>query len=431
MLDIGWLMSSFLTAAGAIGIAVLWLDLFTSVGYQARRLRAAGQVPPVTSVDFLSALSGSVGQSTQRGGTVRVLHNGDEFLAAFLKDVAAAEHTITATSYIWQAGEMHNTISAALAERVRAGVQVRVLLDGHGGQSYLRRWHTEMEKVGITVGIFRPLRFGNIFRFHHRSHRRAFVIDGKIGYTGGLAIRDDWLGNADTPHRWRDTMFRVTGPLAHAVQASFAELWVSATGEILVGEEFYYPLKVVEHEKPVFVSVPSSPSFDLPPLDKFWWLSIMAAQRSIYIASPFITAYQSLLGAVEHQARRGIDVRILLPGPHFDNHQVRLAGQSHYAKLLAAGVKLYEYQPAMMHNKFFIVDTEWSIIGSANFDVRSVRLNEELAIGIQDKTLAQELQRDFLADLEHSEQIDLHTWPKRSLWRKSREAIYRLFEEQY
>ncbi len=431
MIDIGWLVSSFLTLAGVIGVVVLWLDLFTAVGYKARRLRAAVQVPSLESVDFLHTVAGIVDRSVQQGGTVKVLRNGDQFLEAFLADIRRAQHTITATSYIWQAGEMHERILKTLAERVRAGVAVRVLLDGHGGQSYLRRWHTKIEQAGIQVGIFRPLRFGNIFRFHHRSHRRAFVIDGAIGYTGGLAIHDTWLGNAGRKDVWRDHMFRVTGPLAHAVQAAFAELWVSATGEILAGTHFYAPLTLEDRQGPKFVSVASSPSFDLPSLDKFWWLSIMAAKKTIYITSPYVTVYQSLLGALASQARSGVDVRILLPGEYFDNHQVRIAGHYHYQALLEAGVKIYEYQPAMMHSKLFIIDEVWSIIGSANFDIRSIRLNEEIAIGIQDAALAKELTDDFWEDVKVSREVDIHTWPRRGWWRRSKEMIYRLFEEQY
>lgn len=431
MIDIGWLVSSFLTATGIVSLIVLWLDLFTAVGYQARKLRSAAHVPPVDSDEFLQTVGGIVDRSVKKGGKVAVLRNGDEFLEAFLADIRRARHTITATSYIWQAGIMHDKILQALAERVKAGVAVRVLLDGHGGQSYIRRWHKVMEKAGITVGVFRPLRFGNIFRFHHRSHRRAFVIDGTIGYTGGLAIQDSWLGKADQKNRWRDHMFRVTGPMAHAVQSAFAELWVSATGEILGGDKFYAPLSAGDKEGPLFVSVASSPSFDLPPLDKFWWLSIMAAQKSIYITSPYITVYQSLLGALEQQARSGVDVRLLLPGPYFDNKEVRVAGHYHYRNLLAAGVKIYEYRPAMMHSKIFIIDERWSVIGSANFDIRSIRLNEEIVLGIQDQLLASQLTKDFWMDVAQSEAIDPHTWPRRGWWRRSREIIYRLFEEQF
>lgn len=431
MIDIGWLVSSFLTVAGIIGMVVLWLDLFTAVGYKARRLRASVSVPLLSSMDFLRTVAGIVDRAVQQGGKIEVLRNGDQFLESFLSDIRQAQHTITATSYIWQEGEMHKRILQALAERVKAGVHVRVLLDGHGGQYYLRRWHTQFEQVGIRVGIFRPLRFGTIFRFHHRSHRRAFVIDGKIGYTGGLAIHDSWLGKGDRSDVWRDHMFRVTGPLAHAVQAAFAELWVSATGEILVGPHFYADLSDEERRGPRFVSVASSPSFDLPSLDKFWWLSIMAAKKSIYITSPFITVYQSLLGALAQQARSGVDVRILLPGTYFDNHQVRIAGHYHYQALLDAGVRIYEYQPAMMHSKLFIIDGLWSIIGSANFDIRSIRLNEELSIGVQDERLARELTDDFWEDVSVSREVDIHTWPRRGWWRRSQEYIYRLFEEQY
>lgn len=438
MVDIGWLISSFLMVAGAIGVIVLWLDLFTAVGYQARRLRAAPNpagsgagIPPVDSQDFLLTAAGIIDRTVQAGGQVAIARNGDEFLDVFLSDIRRAQQTITATSYIWQAGRMHERILQALAERVKAGVQVRVLLDGHGGQSYLRRWHTEIEKAGIAVGIFRPLRFGTIFRFHHRSHRRAFVIDGKIGYTGGLAIHDTWLGKADHPGVWRDYMFRTTGPMAHAIQAAFAELWVSATGEILAGPSFYAPLTPADRQGSAFISVASSPSFDLPSLDKFWWLSIMAARRSIYIMSPFITVYQSLLGALRQQARSGVDVCLVLPGDHFDNHQIRIAGHYHYQALLTDGVRIYEYQPAMMHSKLFIIDGVWSIIGSANFDIRSIRLNEEIVIGIQDKALAQELTHDFWKDVQQSQEIDIHTWPRRGLWRRGKEMIYRLFEEQY
>lgn len=431
MIDLGWWVSAFLMMAGVIGLVVLWLDVFTAVGYKARKIFSRFDIPATGSSEFLHTVARTAGQSIQRGGNIRVLHNGDAFLEAFLKEAQAAQYTITATSYIWFDGEMNQKILDVFEERVRAGVQVYVLLDAHGSKEYWKNVRTKLEAVGVKVALFRPLRFGNIFRFYRRSHRRAFVVDGRVGYTGGIAVEDQWLGNADAPDRWRDDMFEVTGALAHTVQSAFAGLWVSATGEVLVGDRFYAVGEREVSGDTQFVGLVSSPSFDMPPLDKFWWLSIMGARKRIWITTPFVTAYKSLRLALEQQAQRGVDVRILLPGDLFDSHRVRYAGHAHYDSLLRAGVKLYEYQPAMMHTKTFVVDDSWAVVGSANFDVRSVRINEEMILGICSAELTQTLSDDFERDCSVSEEIILSAWKERPLWFRVRETVYRLFEEQF
>jgi cardiolipin synthase len=280
------------------------------------------------------------------------------------------------------------------------------------------------------------MRLGGLTRFHRRNHRRAIVIDGKVAFTGGAAIGDKWMGDARHAGEWRDTMVKVTGPLARSVQSAFVTLWAPCAGEMLMGDGHYPP-----HEPPppeegaekvaYHTSVTSSPSSEDHPLRLFYMLSFLAARRTLYITTPYFVPDKHTRAAVAGRARAGVDVRILLPNRLTDAIPIRQASHSYYAELMEAGVRIYEYQPAMMHSKMAVVDGLWSVVGSANMDIRSKELNQENVLGILDEGFAGQVQATFLADLRKAEEIRPDQWRRRGLWPRVKERVSVMFAEQY
>lgn len=422
---------------GVVATFVVVASLFFALGRRPDALRAPFVPTLENQDDFLLALAGTVNAPTRAGGTVQALHNGDEIFPAILEAIRGAVHTINFMAYIWRPGRVSDMIFAALLERARAGVQVRVMLDGLGGIRTDGRRLRELEMVGGKVSRFRPFHVGQLTRFYKRNHRRSIVIDGRIGFTGGAAVSDAWLGNADAPDHWRDSMFRVTGSLARSLQAVFTEIWASVTGEILVGHAFY-PLEApVEDlgeeglEVARHVNVISSPAHEAHPLRKLFWISFMAARRRIWITTPYFVPDKHLRKALRYQARAGVDVRLLLPGAHTDARPIRWAARSYYAELLAAGVRIHEYQPTFLHAKTMVIDGTWSVIGSANLDIRSKELNEENVLGILDRGFAAQLEHTFRRDLEQAREVTPDEWRRRGAWERVMERFWVLFAEQY
>ena len=423
----------FFWGLGVFALATAVVSLFFSLGRRPPAVKAT-ETPPVDSLDFLNAAAGLVNAQPEKGGTARLLNNGDEIFPALLADIRAARRSVHWLAYIWEPGRCSDAVFGALAERARAGVEVRLLLDGLGGIRCPRENREELTKAGGRVAVFRPLQFGKLTRFYKRNHRRAIVMDGQVGYTGGAAVGDKWLGNARTPEEWRDTMTRVTGPLARGLQSHFAEDWAAVTGEIVVGEAYYPAHDGAGGEgRPTLrhTSVASSPGSEEHPMRYFFLLSFLAARRKLYIASPYFVPVEHTRGAVADLARRGVDVRILLPNHHTDAKPIRQASHSYYDELLSAGVRIWEYQPTMMHCKLVVVDGCWSVVGSANMDIRSKELNEENALGILDPGLAAAVEATFLADLERSREVLLEQWRRRGLLPRVLERACVLFAEQF
>jgi cardiolipin synthase len=272
-------------------------------------------------------------------------------------------------------------------------------------------------------------------RTHRRNHRRAIVIDGAVGFTGGAAVADKWQGHARHPGEWRDTMVRVTGPLARTVQTAFTQSWTGATGQVLVGPAFFPP------EEPAsgaaagsgirHVGVASSPVPDVQPLRPLYWLSFQAARERLYLASSYFVPDDQLRQAVMERARAGLDVRLLLPGEHTDAKPIRWASHAYYQELLDAGVRIYEFQPTFMHAKLLVVDGRWSVVGSANMDIRSKELNEENVLGILDPKLAHAIEQAFLADLGRSREIRAEEWRQRSWWARVLERVAATFGDLF
>ena len=343
---------------------------------------------------------------------------------------------------------------AALIDRARAGVQVRLLLDGLGGMKAPDKDVDALKAAGGHIEVFRAPRFGKLTRFHKRIHRRAIVIDGSVGYTGGMAVADKWVGNADTPEHWRDTMVRVTGPLAATLQSAFVSPWGQATGELLSGPDVFPPEEMGRDVVPATLSSPgapgpaagpaasvqpvtlhtglaSAPSSDDHPMRMLFIQSFVSARQRLYITTPYFVPDGATRDVVAARARAGVDVRILLPDEHTDARPIRLTSHLYYEPLLEAGVKIYEYQPTMIHAKGVVVDGSWSVVGSANMDIRSTELNAENVLGILDEGFGRQMEATFFDDLKKAQEIRLEEWRRRGWWAKAKERVAVLFAEQY
>jgi cardiolipin synthase A/B len=430
--DRPWWLNT-LAGIGAVAVVSVIVTLFFSFGRRPTDLTVTA-VPPVGSPEFMASVAGVSGGPVRAGGTVEYLANGDGFFPVMLNDFKQAKKTINFLVYIWEDGQVSDQVIPVLAERARAGVEVRILLDGLGAMKAPEDKMKDLEKAGVKIATFRAARLGKLTRFHKRNHRRAIVIDGVTGFTGGSAIGDKWVGNADTEERWRDSMVRVTGPLAATVQSAFVSDWAFTTGEILTGSAFF-PVESLDTppgaERVLHTGVASAPSNEDYPLRLFFVQTFASARQRLYITTPYFVPDESMRRVVAERAKAGVDVRILLPDEHTDAKLIRRTSHSYFEDLLSAGVRIYEYQPTMMHGKTVVVDGRWSVVGSANMDVRSKELNHENVLGILDAPFGATLERVFMEDLAKSQEFKLEEFRKRGPWSRFMETIAPAFAEQY
>ncbi|HEX2080312.1 MAG TPA: phospholipase D-like domain-containing protein [Longimicrobium sp.] len=421
-----------LAAIGVAAIVSVLISLFWGLNRPSRMALVAR--PPVGSEAFLMAVSGAVNAPLMRGGTARLLNNGVEIFPAILEGIRQARHTINFMVYIWEPGRAGDQVAEALAERARAGVQVRLLLDGFGAHGIPKRNLRTLREAGAVVKLFNPVQPGWLAGAYKRNHRRAIVIDGSVAFTGGAAVADNWLGDAESETSWRDVMVEVRGCLATNLQSAFTQLWANSTGEILVGDEFYPPDPGGEGALEGLarhVSVISSPASGSHPLRVFFLISMACARESIYLANAYFAPEENTRRILAERARAGVDVRLLLPGRRTDAPMVRWAGHHYFAELLDAGVRIYEYQPTMMHAKTMVVDGVWSVVGSANMDIRSKELNQEGVIGVLDDGFGRQLRETFLEDLKDAREITRDEWRRRGLLTRLNERFWISFVEQF
>ncbi len=409
--------SAFFIFAGVVAIISMFASLLSFVGDTGNSLRVDKSLPPASSEEFFQTVAGVTHSAQVSGGTVTILNNGDEFFPAFYDAIKQAQKTINITWYVWVEGEASRQTHDVLKEALARGVQVRILLDGLDGDMPEEERESLVE-AGAIIEDFRDPEIGKLTRVHRRNHRRSVVVDGKVGFTGGMAISDYWLGNADSPEHWRDFMIKVTGPLARSVQSAFADLWAGAHGEILAGDDFFPAHPADANTGLRSIHVVSSPFEDTQMLPNFFWLSINSAQKTLYVASPYFVPSPAITDALKERAAAGVDVKVLLPSNHNDERMAFYAARSHYEELIRAGVKVYEYQPTMIHSKVIITDGIWSAVGSPNLDYHSMEFNEENILGFQDAKIAAELSADFQEDLSRAVEIKLEEWQKRSLREK-------------
>lgn len=363
--------------------------------------------------------------------------DGTLFLEDLLAEIRGATRSVTVTNYIFRAGRMSNDVLDALAERAAAGVEVRLLLDARGTSKIDDERVEAVRAAGGRVATFRPFAFKTILRYHKRTHARAIMVDGEVGYTGGLAFDDGWLGDGSTPDQWRDVMFKLGGEMARATQDQFNGLWRQTDGEILSGPAFY-PTAVDEPAATVepapsswFLALFHTPSPDLAAdLQDLIWLSIAGATSHILVATPYYTPDADIREALMAAARRGVQVELLMPGPHTDAKPIQAAARAHYASLLESGIRIFEYQPGRFHEKTFTVDGRWSVVGSANMDNRSATLNVENVFAIEDRALAAALEGEFAFSKGRSVEVTVESWDPNPLERLYHNAA-RLFAKQY
>lgn len=420
-----------LSSVGLYATVVTLLQLFVAFG---RRMRppSANTFPMPGSWDFMDALSAVLDTPVRRGGRVRLLNDGADFFPALLEAIRGAEHHIHLMTYIWKKSRIGDEIFDAILERARAGVEVRLMIDGIGSLMAPDRHLRALKEAGGKVAVFSPLLSSHFVHVNNRNHRRAFIVDGRIAFTGGMSVADQWVGEAGQAGDWRDTMVRVTGPMAHTVQIAFLQLWTNITGEHLIGPGYLSTPSEEEIDGDVLhLGVAHVPTVVVQPLLHVFWLSIMGARERIYIANAYFAPSRSIRKALVEKARAGLDVRLLLPSRHTDNPFVRWAAHALYDRFLEAGIRIYEYTPSMMHAKHMLVDDRWTLIGSANIDLRSIRLNLENLLGICDRELACQVEAQFADDFACAEEVTADAWRQRPWWYRLRERGAGLFRAQY
>lgn len=427
-----WLFHIFAYFAWAVLLFLVFLVLFEP------GLRYAIKPRKVeTGSDEFLHLLGALCDAQVHGRTrVEALENGQTFYPAELAAISAAKETINLEAYIFQKGKVAQQFVEVLAERARAGVRVKLVVDAVGSLFTPDSFFQPIRDAGGRVEWYQPLRWYTFKRWNNRTHRKLIVIDGRIAFCGGADIGDDWLYGSRGQPSWRDTVFRLEGDLVTGLQSTFAENWLESSGEILCNDD-YFP-RVRENDIPPGdqiegMVVNSTPSAARGTRAHILYQTLIAyAQKTIHITTPYFLPDRSSLGEIVRAARdRGVKVIVLTPGKHSDHLFTRSSSRRRYGDLLKAGVEVYEYKPAMIHAKTMVVDGTWSVIGSTNFDNRSFGLNDEVNVALRGRALAERLESDFRHDLEQSRPITYEHWDRRRLREKLIEWAFRMFDRQF
>ena len=369
-----------------------------------------------------------LGPPILEGNRFEALYNGDRIFAPMLDAIRGAKHSITFETYIYWSGDIGRAFADALAERAKAGVKVHVLLDWVGSAKIDEDFLKEMEAAGVQIRKFHKPSWYDIARMNNRTHRKLLVVDGGIGFTGGVGIAPEWTGNAQDPTHWRDSHYKVEGPVVAQMQSVFMDNWIKASGDVLHGET-YFPALVPKGQGRAQV-FSSSPSGGSESMHLMYLLSIAAATKTIDLSSAYFVPDDLTIGALVDALQRGVRVRIIVPGPIIDSQTVRGASRASWGPLLEAGAEISEYQPTMFHVKAFTVDGLLVSVGSTNFDNRSFRLNDEANLNIYDADFAAAETVQFEADLKQAKRITLEAWRERPLREKAMEHLASVLSSQ-
>ena len=400
-----------------------------------------GNVPDINRISgvslsdasFSATMAAHLDAPVMPGNRVDILLNGNEIFPAMLEAIRGARKSITYAQYLYKGGTIARELARAFAERCRAGVQVKLLIDSHGGGNMPVDIPELWKQAGCDLRWFRRIKLfqfitpWELLDYNYRNHRRILVIDGKIGFTGGNGVSDAWTGDGRTKGQWRDTDVEVEGPVVRQLQAAFVESWRETTGNVLGGKTYFPALAPAGgSDAQVVKSSPMSGSFDAY---LFYLMSIAAAKKSIYITNPYFLPGDRLTEALLAAASRGVRVVLLTPGV-IDWQVVYRASRSGFGPLLLGGIKIYEYQPALMHAKTMVIDGMLATVGSTNLDNRSFALNEEIDLVVHDAGIARQLETSFAEDLNHSTEVTYEAWKSRPLSEKILELFTLPIEEE-
>jgi cardiolipin synthase len=413
----------------AIGATLALILLVLNLSSGEKKIKH--QIEPLYAIDdpqFLRSMGSLLGPPVAGGNRISSLLNGDQIFPAMLDAIRGAKKTITFETYIYWSGEIGQKFADALSERARAGVRVHVLLDWVGSGKAKEEYLDEMRRAGVEVEKYHPLKWYHLARINNRTHRKLLIVDGKVGFTGGVGIADKWSGNAQDPDHWRDSHFRLEGPAVAQMQASFLDNWMKTQSKVLHGDDYFPKLEPVgSSSAQVFKSSPREGSESVRLM---YLLSIASARRRLLIANSYFVPDDLSVEALVAAQERGVDVEIILPGTEIDSEVTRKASRSRWGDLLEKGVEIYEYRPTMYHCKVMVVDDLWVSVGSTNFDNRSFRLNDEANLNVFDGDFAREQTAVFERDRARSHRVTLEEWRNRPLSEKLLERLAGLLRSQ-
>ncbi|MBW3594266.1 MAG: cardiolipin synthase B [Actinobacteria bacterium] len=424
-------MRNTLVKAGvASGLGLSAFYAFEAAQYR----RASGRgfdiadAPPVGSPEFSRLIEALTGAPLRLGNRVQVLRNGCRIFPAMLDAIAAAEHTIDFATYAYWTGDIAPEFANALCARAKAGIEVNVLLDAVGASKMDRSLVDDLERSGANVEWFRPPHWYALEKVNNRTHRKILVVDGSVAFTGGVGIAEEWTGDCEDPDHWRDTHVRVEGPVARDILGGFLENWAEARRSILTGR--HLP-SVDGFDDGVRAQVTrSSAKKGSTEAEQLFYTAIVGAREKLWITTAYFAPRQAFVDVLKDAVDRGVDVRLIVNGPHIDHDLVRRAGHVSFGELLDGGVRIFEYQRTMLHAKVTVVDGVWSSIGSMNFDNRSFALNDELNLSIQDAAVAREFEAHFEQDLADSIELTPESWKDRPLSGRAKEMAAALIRRE-
>jgi cardiolipin synthase len=408
----------------ALAVALTLVAALLYVNLSAGEHRVTHEIPhlyPVDDPQFFRAMGMLLGPDIVGGNRVQALHNGDQIFPAMLKAIREAQQTVLFETFIYWSGEIGDEFAKALSERAKAGVRVHVLLDWLGSIKVEGDVVDRMREAGVQVHRFHPLRWYNLGRMNNRTHRKLLIVDGRIGFTGGVGIATPWTGNAQDEDHWRDSHFRVEGPVVAQMQSVMLSNWNKTTGVILHGSDYFPPPQEVGTQPAQMFH--SSRSGGSESMQLMYLIAITAAVKTIDIASAYFVPDEAARKALVAAMARGVRVRVITPGKKIDQKTVRHASRALWGGLLKAGMEMYVYQPTMYHCKMVLVDGLLASVGSTNFDPRSFHLNDEANLNVYDPVFAAELTRVFEQDLRRCKKVTFEHWCKRPAWEKAGERL--------
>jgi len=382
----------------------------------------------VADPQFLRSMGVLLGPPLVQGNRIDTLFNGDEIFPAMLEAIRGAKRTIDFETYIYWSGDIGEKFADALTERAKAGVKVRVLLDWFGSHNMKQEYINRMGRAGVEVVRYHQPQWYHVRHLNNRTHRKLLIVDGRVGFTGGVGIADQWTGHAQDADHWRDTHYRIEGPVVAQLQAAFADNWTKMSGDVMHGEAYFPEVKPAGSSPAQIFK--SSIEGGAESMQLMYMLSIAAAKDTIDLSMAYFIPDPLAMDELVEAIKRGVRVRILLPGSHTDSKLVRAASRSYWGRILEAGGEIHEYQPTMFHCKVLVVDGLWVSVGSTNFDTRSFRLNDEANLNVYDREFARRQTEQFDTDLKNARRITLEEWRGRPLLEKAWDHTVAFFGPQ-
>lgn len=409
-------------------MAAIFIGLVLILWSTKRRTRPHLDLDSSDEGDLMLTIAGLTQGTVVGGNKVDLVQNG-EFFEWLFRDLEAAEKTINFETFLCKEGEMTRRLTETICRKVQQGVRVQMMLDGSGGKKFGKSDIKRMREAGAEVHSYHPWRLSTIGRMNNRDHRKIVIIDGRIGYIGGHCFVDSWLGNAEDKKHFRDVSARVEGPVVGQIQSVFAENWIEETGDVPGGDEYFPKLEDRGDARAhvAWVSPVGAPST----VKLLHYLAIRAAKKRITIQNPYFLPDPDARKALLDAAKRGVEVRVMLPADSAsDAPMVQHASHHHFGTLLKGGVRIFEYQRTLLHQKVFTIDGRWCAVGSTNFDDRSFEVNDEVSMAVWDEDVARKLEEIFEHDLELAREVHLEEWAKRPVGHKLKDFGFFLFNEQ-